>query len=909
MAERILLYEFEGYALDTDRRELRRADALVAVQPQVFDLLEYLIRERDRVVSKDDLLAAIWNGRIVSESTLASRINAARNAIGDDGESQRLIRTLMRKGLRFVAEVRESRARFDREAMPSAAAGGYAEPEEAWRAVSPYRGLAAMDETNSAYFFGRSRETVEVLNALAAQPDRLPLLLGNSGVGKSSLAQAGVLTMLKREAWPEDAGAAHAWPDALRGSGGWCYLKLQPGESPIGRITETILNTWQLDRTGTEWSQQCAQWMDGLLGGKLVLDDLFEQTRRRYADLQRSAPPGFFLYVDQGEELYVRSDERQRRRFCELLAQAIGDGHLRGMMSLRADFFGELQKDESLYEIHRLINVPPLREAELRDVVSRPAALLSARFANDHVAADIARRTAEETSKDACALPLLSYLLDDMWTNMVRRGDGVLRLPGESIELGGVLVARANAFVARHPHSEDRLRRIFTLKLATVREGEEPTRRRATRSEFADDEWPLVNDLADHPNRILVVAAPEGGEPYAEVAHEAVFRRWDKLRTWIATEREFLAWRSGLEAARRAWQAADAGTKNDALLMGLALAQAQNWMGRRADDIPPVDRGFITLSQQMARQRKRRVQAFAGAAGVIVLATLAGWMGQDFLSEQWRRFTVVRPYIANQVRPYLLSAAAERALKPGEVFRECAADCPEMVVVPAGKFLMGSPLTERGHNKAEEPQHLVTIANAFAVSKYPVTFADWDACAAYGDCAQDIPDSGSGRGRMPVINVNWQDAERYAAWLSRITGKPYRLLSEAEFEYAKRGGTQTAYYWGDDIGRNHADCADCGSQWDRIQATPVGTFAPNPFGLYDMAGNIWQWVQDCLHGNYGGAPEDGSAWTADDCEAHVLRAGAWLSGHLTVRSASRIRTAVGDRTATVGFRVARTLGP
>ena len=341
-----MLYEFGGYALDTDRRELRRADTLVAVQPQVFDLLEFLIRKRDQVVSKDDLLTAIWNGRIVSDSTLATRINAARNAIGDDGESQRLIRTLPRKGLRFVGDVQEGTVPARAGRTVSAAAGTSARPDEAWRAISPYRGLAAMDETNSAYFFGRNRETVEVLNALATEPDRLPLLLGNSGVGKSSLAQAGVLTTLKSEAWAGDLGTARPWPHALQGSRNWCYLKLQPGELPIAKIAETILDTWQLDRTGTEWLQRCADWSANLFGGRLVFNDLLEQTKGRYADLQRPVPSGFFLYIDQGEELYVRADERQRRRFCELTSQAIGDGHLRGMMSLRADFFGELQKDE-----------------------------------------------------------------------------------------------------------------------------------------------------------------------------------------------------------------------------------------------------------------------------------------------------------------------------------------------------------------------------------------------------------------------------------------------------------------------------------------------------------------------------------------------------------------------------------
>src|SRR5207249_1329266 len=173
----------------------------------------------------------------------------------------------------------------------------------------------------------------------------------------------------------------------------------------------------------------------------------------------------------------------------------------------------------------------------LHKVVSTPAKLLSARFQTDTLAIDIARRTAEESTVDAGALPLLSYLLDDMWSDMVQRGDGVLRLPMQSIDLGRVLVERANKFVAEHPHAEDAVRRILTLKLATVREDSEPTRRRAPRSEFSDDEWRLVSELADHPYRLLVTATPESGETYAEVAHEAIFRRWEKLRDWVAAER------------------------------------------------------------------------------------------------------------------------------------------------------------------------------------------------------------------------------------------------------------------------------------------------------------------------------------------------------------------------------------
>ena len=155
------------------------------------------------------------------------------------------------------------------------------------------------------------------------------------------------------------------------------------------------------------------------------------------------------------------------------------------------------------------------------------------------------------------------------------------------------------------------------------------------------------------------------------------------------------------------------------------------------------------------------------------------------------------------------------------------------------------------------------------------------------------------------------DAQQYVAWISKLTGKPYRLLSEAEWEYAARAGTQTAYSWGDEIGKGNANCNGCGSQWDGRQTAPVGSFAPNAFGLYDMHGNVWEWVEDCYHDNYDGAPTDGSAWTAvGDCTYRVVRGGSWQDLPSDLRAANRHRrhSDVIQRKE-LGFRVVRTLNP
>jgi formylglycine-generating enzyme required for sulfatase activity len=781
-----------------------------------------------------------------------------------------------------------------------------------WRYTSPYRGLAAMEEKDSDYFFGRKRETVDVLSVLADAPDRLPLLIGNSGVGKSSLAQAGVLAALKRQAWPEEARTPNAWPAAFHESRQWCFLSLKPGTDPLKALVESFLDTWQFAATDPERVTRHHGWMAALHEGKATLPDLIDATERRRKELEQPKPPGFFLYVDQGEELYVRAEEGQRRRFSELLAQALPDPRLHIMMSMRSDFLGHLQNDKPLFRVRQYIEVPPLGEEELREIVSCPAQLLSARFETDGLVDIISRRTAEDAVKDVGALPLLSYTLDEMWAQMVRRGDATLRLPAQSFELGGVLVDRANRFLETHPGGEDALRRVLTLRLATVREDGEPTRRRAARAEFSDQEWRLVSELADYPNRLLVTVTTETGETFAEVAHEAIFRRWNKLRDWITAEREFLAWRTALEAARRAWQAAPEHSQNDALLMGLALAQAQSWLAKRAEDLSTVDRQFIGESlkhdalerrqRQRMQQRTRQMGAFAG---VLVLGIGAGlaWSSRAYLQAEAVTWGEV-------LWPKMLTAEGEHALIPGQDFKECA-DCPKMVVVPAGEFIMGSSEDEEGRYSDERPQHKVTIARAFAVSRFEVMFDEWDACVLLGGCAWPAPEAGGwGRGTRPVINVSWDDAQQYVAWLSRRTGKTYRLLSEAEWEYAARASTATAYPWGDEVGDGNANCDGCGSQWDGKQTAPAGSFIANPFGLHDMNGNVFEWVQDCYQ-SYNEVPSDGSNRTSGECPRtlRVVRGGAWNSPPKDIRSAVRFRNPPDIRYDSVGFRVARSLSP
>jgi formylglycine-generating enzyme required for sulfatase activity len=248
------------------------------------------------------------------------------------------------------------------------------------------------------------------------------------------------------------------------------------------------------------------------------------------------------------------------------------------------------------------------------------------------------------------------------------------------------------------------------------------------------------------------------------------------------------------------------------------------------------------------------------------------------------------------------AADADEARAPGTVFRDCP-ECPEMVVIPRGSFNMG-----QGGRARETPVHPVTINYTFAVGKYDVTFDEWEACANAGSCHSYHPDDhGWGRGRQPVINVSWTDAQEYALWLSKKTGKHYRLLSEAEFEYVARAGSVTMYWWGDDLGQNNANCSSCGSQWSSKMASPVGSFKPNAFGVYDTSGNLTEWVEDRWNSDYTGAPADGSAWETGDPERRVMRGGSWYNKGDLQRSAYRNGDAPRVKNHKIGFRVAESL--
>ena len=304
------------------------------------------------------------------------------------------------------------------------------------------------------------------------------------------------------------------------------------------------------------------------------------------------------------------------------------------------------------------------------------------------------------------------------------------------------------------------------------------------------------------------------------------------------------------------------------------------------------------------------------AGGLVSSVLICGLSASEAICQIEQQEQSRSPISVDMRRAKPLGWQEEQALRPLDMFKECEV-CPEMIVVPAGGFMMGAPETEDGSEDNERPEHKVTIAKTFSVGRFAVTFEEWDACVADGGCRRYRPgDRGWGRGRQPVINLGWGDAKVYTKWLSEKTGRDYRLLSEAEREYVTRAGTNTPFWWGVSISSQHANY-DGGFAYPtatgqvgefRRKALPVDAFAPNPWGLYQVHGNIYEWVEDCWNNNYHGAPADGSAWITGNCDRRVVRGGAYNFAPWHLRSAARGEVATAAEGAVVkGVRVARSL--
>ena len=246
-------------------------------------------------------------------------------------------------------------------------------------------------------------------------------------------------------------------------------------------------------------------------------------------------------------------------------------------------------------------------------------------------------------------------------------------------------------------------------------------------------------------------------------------------------------------------------------------------------------------------------------------------------------------------------AAAPAVARAGAEIKDCPA-CPVLVSLPAGTFTMGN----NSSDPSEKPAHGVSIGTPFAIGKFEVTVQQWNACVDARGC-QKVAQPADTHANAPMRDLSWDDAQQYVKWLATVTGKPYRLPTEAEWEFAARGGSATRYWWGEQMVTGKANCKDCGQPWTSDRPANVGTFAANPWGLHDTSGSVWEWVADCWHNNFKDAPADGRAWDQPNCRVRVIRGGSWREGTAYMVASTRFKYDAGVRQSQNGFRVARSL--
>ncbi len=548
-----------------------------------------------------------------------------------------------------------------------------------WKQFNPYRGLAAFSSTDSAFFFGREELTAEILTVMQNEPGQALALVGNSGVGKSSLAQAGIIAALRGQEWP-DRGA---WPAALADSRAWLPLTIRPEDRPLKSLTLTFIRLlfdelYRQDAEAEGWVQRFRDGASFADFMRAIKDGLAQK-------LAGDEPRTFLIYIDQGEELYASTEregkpdaaaKRDAEAFSRAIAEAAGRPDCRVLFSLRSDYYGSLQEDEALFAVTRPIDVPPMGVSALRQAIERPAAALGVRFQPPEMPGYLAGATARE----AGALPLLAYLLSDMWRDMQARSDGELRF-GERPEVFDVSAAlreRAERYRAQNKPREDNLRRLFTLRLAQVPRLGDVIKRRARRAECSSGEWDVAEELAGEEWRLVTVEGASG-DVTAEVAHEQILRKWPALEGWLGERRDFLTWKAELEAARAAYDDTPAADKAGALLTGRRLLIARNWFTSHGSDLAPEDKDFIEESiraddelRERARRQERtilvRTRVFAAAGFLLAFAAggagiYAYWQKQSAVKAQHEALTTRNAALLNQSQFVASLSEQQRAAK------------------------------------------------------------------------------------------------------------------------------------------------------------------------------------------------------------------------------------------------------
>ena len=800
----------------------------------------------------------------------------------------------------FQAKLESDLSRLIEKRVAALRDAGEDAPALVWAEGSPFRGLDSYRFEHARIFFGRSgmtRAAVEQLTGNAENGRAFLLILGASGAGKSSLAQAGVLPALIGRG-------------IVPGVGLWRRAVMRPGGHPAGpfaALAEALVGKTALPELLASrhdvaaLARHLAASADDPAFSIVAVLNQIEDAARARGELLAVETARLALVVDQLEELFTSGEiaADARKTFIRCLDGLARSGRVYVIATMRSDYWHRAAETPLLVEMASgsgRLDLLPARPDEIIEMIRQSAEAAGLEFETDpvrHIKLDAT--LAAEAAAEPGALPLLSFLLDDLYKKDVQDGGGSTLTYASARALGGLKGAIANraeaVFADLAPAVQRTLPLVLRALVTVSRTGAAPTARAAPLAQFSEGRpgHEIVAGLLD-PRARLLVADGDAGGAQLRLAHEALLTHWPRARDQVAADARDLELRGRLEQEAKAWRDAPRRDKAGRVRApGLPLDEALALCGRWGAELPAEITQFVTASRHAARRRRSyRLGSLAGA--VAALPVIAGLV--------W-------------------AALVWWGVRSVEAEMEAAQD---FVSIPAGCFAMGSPKTETERYDDEGPDGPVDgfCVKSFQLDKYEVTQAQWRAVMVHN--ANPSVYKGD---LKPVDSVSWNEVQFFVRLMNSFGRHRYRLPSEAEWEYAARAGTKTARYWGE---RGDDGCAyenlpdqslkravsdrvvvDCDDH--QVISSPVGTFKPNPYGLYDMLGNVAEWVEDCYVEDLNELPKDGSAAQQESCPLRVVRGGSWYNNPRDARAADRVDVDPVNRFSYVGFRLARTIPP
>ena len=707
---------------------------------------------------------------------------------------------------------------------------------------SPYPGLMHFTRKYAPVFFGRDAEVREILDRMREPEGRFIIVSGDSGVGKSSVVDAGVLRKLEESGLPgnEICESVRMLPSQSQRPFGSLMAALSSLTTLVGLRPDAILD--ELERTP-----------DALPGH-------FKTITKGASDRK-----SLLIFIDQMEELFTTQDLDQANTFLTALYHAAQEKAVWVIATIRSDHLHYCYRHPKMVKVlnskghYALGRVEPFM---MQDMIVKPA-----QCAGLSISDTFARRLVHDSGADSTNLPLLAFVLNQLFE---KRADHDL---SETVynNLGGVLGA-IGAYVKS---VEERIRRelgsksdevlpkVFRTLARVQKEEGVPTRNRPLLSGFGSNLRQVVNLLV---RERLLVTEGEGETATVSLCHERLFEGWPALQAYVAANKKQLVDQMLLENRARKW--AEMGRP---WFSGLVSGRERKDF--RNSGVPTA----IAKEYLNASLRGQWIRGVGIVLPIVLLVGLGAWVIKT---------DIITKHDVIRVQSMFMSIHV----------------VPEMLPVDAGLFWQGNNYIGDPTLSTVGPVREVKM-NRFLIGKTEVTFEEYDRFAIA--TGRELPnDQGWGRASRPVINVSWEEARAYAEWLSHETGQRYRLPTESEWEYAARSGAKDRVWAGTSDAGLLADYA----VYQSIRTVPVGEKKPNELGLHDMSGNVWEWVQDCWHNNYRGAPMDGNAWLEDglgNCDRRVLRGGSWFNVSGRMRVWDRDMGLVDGRYSTIGFRLAQ----